>query len=86
MRRGIHLLVDVHDPTIKADEERPPRRKRLVFVHDAVGRRHRLGRIAQQRIVDAEGLRKRLVGLRRVDADGKVRDVEAPDFLATLTE
>jgi hypothetical protein len=86
MRCGIYLLVDVHDPAIKADEERPPRRKRLIFVHDTIGHRNGLGRITQQRIVDAEGLRKRLVGLRRVDADGKVRDVEAPDFLATLTE
>ena len=86
MRGGIHLLVDVHDPAIKPDEERPPRRKRLIFVHDAIGDGNGLGRITQEWIVDAEGLRKRLVGLRCVDADRKVRDVEAPDFLATLTE
>lgn len=86
MGGGIHLLVDMHDPAIKADEERPPRRKRLIFVHDAIGHGHGLGRITQERIVDAQGLRKRLVGLRCVDTDGKVRDVEAPDFLATLTE
>ena len=86
MRGWIHLLVDVHDPAIEADIERPSRRKRLIFVYDAVGRGHALGRITQQRIVEAEGLRKRLVGLRCVDADGKVRDVVTPDFLATLTE
>ena len=86
MRRGIHLFVDVHDPAIKANEEGPPRRKRLIFVHDAIGHGDGLGRITQERIVDAQGLRKRLVGLRCVDADGKVRDVETPDFLATLTE
>ena len=86
VRRRIDLFVDVHDPAVEADVERPPRRKRLIFVDDAIGRGHGLGRIAQQRIVDAEGLRKRLVGFRCVDADGKVRDVEAPDFLATLTE
>jgi hypothetical protein len=58
----------------------------LIFVHDAIGRGHGLGRITQQRIVNAQRLRKRLVGFRCVDADGKVCDVEAPDFLATLTE
>ena len=86
MRCGIYLLVDVHDSAIKTDEERPPRRKRLILVDDAIGRGHRLGRIAQERIVDAKGLRERLVGFRGVDADRKVRDVEAPDFFATLTE
>ena len=86
MRRGIDLLVDVHDPAIEADEERPPRGERLIFVHDAIGRGYGLRRITQKRIVDAEGLRKRLVRLGCVNADGKVRDVETPDFLATLTE
>ena len=86
MRRRIDLFVDVHDPAVETNEERPPRRKRLIFVDDAVGHGHGLGRIAQQRIVDSEGLRKRLVRLGGINADGKVRDVEAPDFLATLTE
>ena len=86
MRRGVHLLVDMHDAAIKTDEERPPRRKWLIFVHDAVGRGHPFGRVTQERIVDAEGLGERLVDLRCVDTDGKVRDVKAPDVLATLTE
>ena len=86
MRRGIDLLVDVHDPAVEADEERPARRERLIFVDDAIGLCDGLGRIAQERIIDAERLRKRLVGFRCVDADGEVRDVEAPDVLATLTE
>lgn len=86
MRRGIHLFVDVHDPAIKADEKRPPRRKWLIFVYDAIGQRHGLSRITQQRIVDTEGLCKRFVCLWRVDANRKVRNVETADVLATLTE
>jgi hypothetical protein len=76
----------VHDPAIEADEERPSRRERLIVVHDAISPGHGLGRITQQGIVETKGLRKRLVRLCRVDANGKMRDVEASDFLATLTE
>jgi hypothetical protein len=69
--RGVHLLVDVQDAPVEADEERPARRKRLVFVDDTVGGGDRLGRIAQQRIIESEFLRERLVGFGRIDADGK---------------
>ena len=86
MRRRVHLFVDVHDASVKAYEKRPARGERLILIYDAVRGRDRLGRIAQQRIVDAQRLRESLVGLRRVDADGKMRDVEAPDLFATLTE
>lgn len=86
LRRRIDPLVDVHDAAVEADEERPPRGKRLIFVDNAVGLRHGFGGIAQQRIVDAQRLRKRLVRFRRIDAGGKMRDIEPPDFLATLTE
>lgn len=86
MRRGIHLFVDVKDTAIESDEERPPRRKRLVFVDHAVGGGNGLGRVAQQRVINAQRLGESLVGLRIVDTDRKMRDVESPDLLATLTE
>ena len=86
VRGGIDLLVDVQDAAVKADEKRPARGERLVFIDDAIGGGDGLRRIAQERIVEAERLRKRLVGLRGIDAGGKVGDVEPPDLFATLTE
>jgi hypothetical protein len=86
VHRRIHLLVDVENSTIEADEKRPARGERLVFIHDAVGGGNGFGRIAQQRVIESEFLRKRLVRFRRVDTDRKQRDVEAPDLFATLTE
>jgi hypothetical protein len=86
VRGGIDLLVDVQDAAVKADEKRPAGGERLVFIDDAIGGGDGLRRIAQQRIVEAERLRKRLVGLRCIDAGGKVGDVEPPDLFATLTE
>src|SRR5688572_11714335 len=86
MRGWIDLLVDVQDAAVKADVERPPRRKGLIVVDNAVRSRDGFGRIAQQRIVDAKRLRKGLVGVWRIHANRKVRDVEPPDFIATLTE
>ena len=86
MRGWIHLLVDVQNAAVKADVERPPRREGLIVVDNAIGPRDGFGRVAQQGIVDAKRLRKCLVGLRRIDADRKMRDVEPPDFIATLTE
>lgn len=86
MRRRIDLFVDVHDPAIEADEERPARGERLIFVDDAVGGRHRLGRVAEQRVIESQRLREGLVRFGGVNADREMRDVEAPDLLATLTE
>ena len=37
-------------------------------------------------LVDAKRLRERLVRLRRVNADGEVRDFEGANLVATLTE
>ena len=86
MRRRVHLLVDMQDAAIEADEEGPPGREGLVVIDDAVGSGHCLGRIAQQRIVQAKLLREGLVGFGCVDADRKMRDVETPDVVAALTE
>lgn len=82
----VHLLVDVQDAAVEADIEGPPRREGLILVDDTVGAGDGFGRVAQQRIVDAKRLREGLVGFGRVDTDRKVRDIEAPDLIATLTE
>jgi hypothetical protein len=85
MRRRADLLVDVKN-AVGADVERPARCERLIFVDDAIRGRNFFRGIAQQRVVHAERLRKRFVGLRRVDANREMRDVERPDNIATLTE
>lgn len=82
----VHLLVDVQDPAVEADVKRPPRREWLIIVHNSVGAGDRFGGVAQQRIVDTKRLRECLVGFRRIDANRKMSDVEAPDLIATLTE
>jgi len=86
MRGWAHLFVDVENPTVRADIERPSRGERLVLIDDSVRRRHFLRRIAQQGIVGAQRLREGLVRLGRVDADREVRDVEGADGIAALTE
>ena len=82
----VDLLVDVQDAAVETDVESPSRREGLIVVDDAVGSRDAFRRVAQERIVDAQRLRKRLVGLGRINTDRKVGDVEAPDLIATLTE
>ena len=86
MRGGIDLLVDVQDAAVETDEKRPARGKRLILVNHAIRGRHGFSRIGEKRIVEAQRLREGLVGLRRINADRKVRDVESPDFFATRTE
>lgn len=86
MRGGADLLVDIKNPSVHPDIERPPRREGLIFIHDAVRRGHLTGRIAQERIVDAQRLGKRFVRLGCVDADCEMRGVELPNRVATLTE
>ena len=72
------LLVPAYQIRLKlalaTDIKKPDAFRRVKFVR------------RKRKVIDAQRLRKRLVGFRCVDADGKVRDVEAPDFLATLTE
>ena len=84
--RRTDLLVDVQDASVIADVERPARRKRLIFVDNAVRFRQLLGRIAQQREIDPQRLRELLVGFRGVDADGEIRNVKGANELAALTE
>ena len=86
MRRRADLLVDVQNASVETDKKRPARREGLIVVNHAVRGGDRTGRIAQQGLVDAERPRERLVGFGRVDADRKMRDAEAPNLIATLTE
>lgn len=86
MRRWIDLFVDVQDAPVQADEERPTGGKRLVLIDDPVRRGDGLGRITQKRVVNAERLCELFVRLLGIDTYREMRDVEAPDFFATLTE
>ncbi len=86
VRRRPHILVDVRDASVVADVERPAGRKRLIRIDHAVGRRDRLARIAEERIVHAQRLRELPIRLWLVDADPEVRDVERADLIPTLTE
>src|SRR5262245_22462385 len=74
--RRTHFLVDKENPSIESNVEGPPRREGLILVDDPVGRSDRTGRIAEERIVHPQRLRKRFVGLGRVDADREMRNVE----------
>ena len=86
MSRRVYLLVDIQDAAVETDEERPPRRERLIFADNAVRRRDRLRWIAEQWIVEAKRLRERLVRRGGIDAGGKIGDIEPADCFATLTE
>jgi hypothetical protein len=80
------VLVDVRNPPVSADEERPPGRERLIGVYDTIGSRDRSRGIAQKRVINAERLRERQIGLGRIDANREIRDVEGPNLVPTLTE
>jgi hypothetical protein len=84
--RRAHQLVNVENPAVGANIERPSGRERLVRIDHAVGQGDVFIRITQERIVDTKRLRESLVCISVVNADSKVRDVEGPDFIATLTE
>ena len=81
-----HILVDIRDAAVGAYVEGPAGREWLIRIDHAVGRRDRLGWIAEERIVHPEGLRERPVRFWLVDTDSEVRDVERADLIATLTE
>ena len=83
---GPYALVDVGDPSVGTDVERPPGRERLIRVDDAISVRDCPRRIAEERIVHPKRLREGLVLFRSIDADTEVRDVERADPIPTLTE
>jgi hypothetical protein len=86
MRAGTHALVDEEDALVAPDVEGPARRERLIRIHDAVAARDLTARVAQNRKIHGQRLREVLVGLWRIDAGGKVCDVEGPNVVAALTE
>jgi hypothetical protein len=83
---GPDMLVDVRNPAVGANVERPPGRERLIRVDHSVGVRDRLRRIAQERIVHTKRLCEGPIGLWSIDADGEVRGVERSNLIPTLTE
>ena len=83
---GPHALVDMGDPSVGTDVERPPGRERLIRVDDAISVRDCPRRIAEERIVHPKRLREGLVLFRSIDAETEVRDVERADPIPTLTE
>lgn len=86
MRGWTDLLVDEQNPPVETDIERPARRERLIFIDDAVRRCDGSCRIAEQGVVDSQGLRECPVGFRGVNADPEMRNVELSNRVATLTE
>jgi hypothetical protein len=84
--RGTHMLVDVGDVAVDSNIEGPPRRERLIGVDDTVRRRDSLRGIAEERIIDPQGLRECRVDVWWIDANREVRDIERADVIPTLTE
>jgi hypothetical protein len=80
------VLVDVRDPAVKTDIERPSRRKWLIAIDDTVLGGDRACGVTQNRVIHAERLRKLLIRLRRIDTDREVGDVEVSDLIPTRTE
>lgn len=80
------MLVDVRDPAVGANVERPPGRERLIRVDHPVGACDRPRRITEERIVHAEGLREGPIRFGSIYTDGEVCDFERADVIATLTE
>jgi hypothetical protein len=82
---GAHVFVNLENPAVGADIKRPPRRKPDRSKHPVRPRR-RLGRIAQNRKLEAERPRELRVLVRRVDACREIRDVESPERVAARPE
>ena len=85
-RTRTHVLIDVGDPAVGADIERPPRCKWLIAINHAVCGSGGLRGVTQDRIIHAERLRKLLIGLGSVHTDREVGDLEVPDLIPTRTE
>lgn len=86
MRGRTDLLVDEQNPPVETDIERPARCERLIFIDDAVRRCDGSFRIAEQWVVDSQGLCECPVGFRGVNADSEMHNVELSNRVATLTE
>ena len=86
MRAGLHFLVDVQDFSVLADVKGPARGEFAFLVEHTIGLRGRIGRIAQNRVVELKRLGVLLIGVRRFNAGGEVGDVKFANILAALTE
>ncbi len=80
------MLVDIGDPAVDADIERPPRRKWLIAVHYTVCGGDGPRGVTQNRIIHSERLRKLLIRLGSVHTDCEVGDIEVSDLVPTRTE
>jgi len=80
------VLVDIGDPAVGTDIERPPRRKWLIAINHTVCGGDGLRGVTQDRIIHAERLCKLLIGLGSVDTDREVGDLEVSDLIPTRTE
>ena len=84
---GADLVVNVQDPAVGPDVERPARREGMLGIDHAVGGCDLLFRIGEDGIVGFDVLGELLVRLGIVDAGGEIDDVgEGPDVVAALTE
>lgn len=86
MRGWTHALVDEQDPPVEPDVEGPPRRKRLIHVHHAIGAGDLPRGITQNRIVRAQRLCEGFVGFDRVDTGSEIGRLERLNRFAALTE
>ena len=85
MRSRRDLPIDVEDAAVLADIERPSRRQ-ADDAEDPIRPSHFLRRIAQDGIIEVQRRGKLRVGLRPIDARGKIPDAKLPQRLAALTE
>ena len=84
---GADLVVNVQDPAVGPDVERPARREGMLGIDHAVGGCDLLFGIGEDGIVGFDVLGELLVRLGIVDAGGEIDDVgEGPDVVAALTE
>ena len=84
-RRRLHRFVDVENPAVGADVERPARCE-AQSAQNTVGGRNLFRRIREDRVVGLDVLGELPVLFRVIDAGREVSDVELPDGLAALTE
>ena len=83
--RRLHGFVDVQDLAVRTDVERPSVGEAHAAQHP-VCFRDLFRRVGEDRIVRVDVLGEFLVGLRVVDADREVGDVELPNRGAALPE
>jgi hypothetical protein len=84
-RRRLHRFIDMENPAVGADVERPARCE-AEAAQNTVGGRNLFRRIREDRVVGLDVLGELPVFFCAIDAGREVSDVELPDGLAALTE